>query len=78
LRLELVVAGEFSPHPALLEEPGNAGCYLFEQRDLAAVSTWLGSLREEGLLADFRIGPPTLDDIYAAAVLPPANLEAVS
>lgn len=78
LRLELVVAGEFSPHPALLEEPGNAGCYLFEQRDLAAVSTWLGSLREEGLLADFRIGPPTLDDIYAAAVLPPANLEAAS
>jgi len=78
LRLELVVVGQFAPHPVLIEERGAAGCYLFEERDLAVVSTWLGGLRESGLLADFRIGPPTLDDIYAAAVLPGKGMEAVS
>ncbi len=78
LRLELTVAGDVAPHPALTAEHGNAGCYLFEQRDLPAVSAWLATLREEGCLSDFRIGPPTLDDIYAAAVMPPRELEAVS
>jgi ABC-type multidrug transport system ATPase subunit len=78
LRLELTVAGDVAPHPALTAEHGNASCYLFEQRDLPAVSAWLGALREQGLLSDFRIGPPTLDDIYAAAVMPSRELEAVS
>ncbi|MBK7330506.1 MAG: hypothetical protein IPI85_15930 [Dehalococcoidia bacterium] len=54
------------------------GRYLFEQRDLSAVSAWLSAAREAGLLADFRIGPPTLDDIYAAVVAPPRELEAAS
>lgn len=78
LRLEMAMAGEVAPHPALTAEHGNPGCFLFDQRDLAAVSAWLGVLRESGLLTDFRIGPPTLDDIYAAAVMPPRELEAVS
>ena len=78
LRLELVVAGQVAPHTSLTAEHGNPGCFLFDQRDLPAVSAWLSTLREAGLLADFRIGPPTLDDIYAAAVMPPRELEAVS
>jgi len=79
LRLELTVTGEFTPHPAIVPEPGNASCYLVDQRDLSQVTAWLGTLRESGTLTDFRIGPPTLDDIYAAAVaLPRPQLEAVS
>lgn len=79
LRIELTTDGQFAPHPALVTEPGNANCYLVDQRDLAPVTGWLCSLRELGVISDFRIGPPTLDDIYAAAVsLPQTRLEAVS
>jgi len=78
LRLELTVVGAVTPHATLTAEHGNPDCYLFDQRELPAVSAWLGALREAGLLSDFRIGPPTLDDIYAAAVMPPRELEAVS
>ncbi|MGH2632182.1 MAG: ABC transporter ATP-binding protein [Tepidiformaceae bacterium] len=68
LHLDITLAGDVAPHPALLTDPSGAGRYLFDQRDLAAVSSWLTSLRDGGLLLDFRIGPPTLDDIYAVAV----------
>ncbi|HMO95377.1 MAG TPA: ABC transporter ATP-binding protein [Tepidiformaceae bacterium] len=79
LRLELTTNGPLTPHAALVPEPGNASCYLVDQRDLAAVSAWLGMLRESGTVTDFRLGPPTLDDIYAAAVTPRQPvLEAVS
>ena len=73
LRLEMVLAGAVLPHPALLAEPGSTGNYLFEQADLPPVSAWLSGLRERGLLLDFRIGPPNLDDIYAATVGPAAE-----
>ena len=79
LRLEITVHAEFEPHAALVAEPGSPNCYLVDQRDLASVTAWLGSLRDAGAISDFRIGPPTLDDIYAAAVsLPQPRLEAVS
>lgn len=79
LRLEVTTVGSFAPHPALVPEPGNDSCFLCDQRDLAAVTAWLAGLRESGVLTDFRIGPPTLDDIYAAAVaLRQPALEAVS
>jgi len=78
LRLEMTLTGVVTLHPALMAESGDTGCYLFEQRDLAVVSGWLSAVREAGLLSDFRIGPPTLDDIYAAAVSPTRALEVVS
>ena len=78
LRLELTLTGPISPHRALTAEPGSDSNFLFDQRDLTPVSTWLSALREAGLLADFRMGPPTLDDIYTAVVAPPRQLEAVS
>jgi ABC-type multidrug transport system ATPase subunit len=78
LRLEAILRGDVSPHPALVAEAMSPGRYLFEQRDLPAVSAWLSAAREAGLLTDFRIGPPTLDDIYAAVVAPPRELEAAS
>jgi len=78
LRLELSLNGEVVPHPALTREDGNSGTYLFDQRDLGTVSAWLSWLREGGMLAEFRIGPPSLDDIYTAVVAPPRKLEAVS
>ncbi|MBK6317157.1 MAG: ABC transporter ATP-binding protein [Dehalococcoidia bacterium] len=78
LRLETAFRGDVSLHPALIAESMAPGRYLFEQRDLSAVSAWLSAAREAGLLADFRIGPPTLDDIYAAVVAPPRELEAAS
>lgn len=78
LRLETVLRGEISPHPALVPEALNPGRYLFEQRDLPAVSAWLSAAREAGFVHDFRIGPPSLDDIYTAVVAPSRALEAVS
>ena len=68
LHLDLTLAGEVTPHPALLAGPAGQDRYLFDQRDLGAISAWLSRVREDGLLLDFRIGPPTLDDIYAVAV----------
>lgn len=73
LRLEMVLAGEVAPHRALTAEPGSPGNFLFEQSDLPIVSSWLAALRAEGTLLDFRIGPPNLDDIYAAAVTGPGT-----
>ncbi|HNO66770.1 MAG TPA: ABC transporter ATP-binding protein [Tepidiformaceae bacterium] len=78
LRLELVLTGAVTPHPALTREHADSGTYLFDQRDLPAVSNWLTAVREAGFLSDFRIGPPTLDDIYAAVMTPSRQLEAVS
>ncbi|MGE0601190.1 MAG: ATP-binding cassette domain-containing protein [Dehalococcoidia bacterium] len=78
LRLETVLRGEITPHPALVPEQLNPGRYLFEQRDLPAVSAWLSAAREAGFVHDFRIGPPSLDDIYTAVVAPARTLEAVS
>ena len=78
LRLEMTLTGVVTPHPALFAENAEDGHYLFEQRDLMAVSAWVSAAREAGLLADFRIGPPSLDDIYSAVVARPRELEAVS
>lgn len=78
LRLELTLTGPVTPHAALSRESDEPGRYLFDQRDLPAVSGWLSAVREAGFLADFRIGPPTLDDIYAAVMGPVHELEAVS
>ena len=78
LRLELVLTGAVTPHPALTREHADSGTYLFDQRDLPAVSNWLTAVREAGFLSDFRIGPPTLDDIYAAVMTPSRQLEAAS
>ncbi|MCC6381608.1 MAG: ABC transporter ATP-binding protein [Dehalococcoidia bacterium] len=70
LRLELSAVDGLVPHPALQREA--AGAYLFAPEDLPAVSAWLKEERESGRLVDFRIGPPTLEDIYAAALGPPS------
>jgi len=78
LRLEVSLTGLVTPHRALIAERDEPGHYLFEQRDLPAVSAWLSAVREAGLLTDFRIGPPTLDDIYSAAVATPRELEVAS
>jgi ABC-type multidrug transport system ATPase subunit len=75
LRLELTAAAGLAPHPALQSDPLAAGHYLFEQGDLGAVSTWLQLLRDRGEVLDFRIGPPTLDDIYTATVGEPRARE---
>jgi ABC-type multidrug transport system ATPase subunit len=64
LRLELTTTAPVDPHPVLEAEGGDV--FLFDEEDLGVVSDWLGRLRREGTLTDFRIGPPTLDDIYAA------------
>ena len=64
LRLELATSRPVGDHPALTRE--SAGIYLFDESDLGIITDWLAHLRLTGLLVDFRIGPPTLDDIYAA------------
>lgn len=68
LRLELTAAWPVTPHPALVAEAG--GAYLFDAAELPAVAAWLARLRESGAVSDFRITPPTLDDIYAAVMAP--------
>ncbi|HKS92701.1 MAG TPA: ABC transporter ATP-binding protein [Tepidiformaceae bacterium] len=70
LKLELAAAGPLAPHPALLPD-GRDGAYLFAQADLGPVSGWLSTMREIGKVTDFRIGPPSLDDIYAVTVRAP-------
>lgn len=67
LLLEVSAGPGFAPHPALIRD-GASGTFLFEQGDLPAISQWLTSGRASGAVLDFRIGPPTLDDIYAATV----------
>jgi len=67
LRLELTVGAGFIPHP-LLATDGAPDTYLLDHADLPVVSQWLAEQRAAGVVLDFRIGPPTLDDIYTAAV----------
>jgi ABC-type multidrug transport system ATPase subunit len=68
LRLELTAAGPYEPHPALVAEPNAGDSFLIDLADLGAVTAWLRSLRESGAVTDFRIGPPTLDEVYTATV----------
>ncbi len=68
MRLEVTTTGEFTAHPALAPDPAMPGRYLFDEHDLGPVAHWVGGLREAGLVADYRIGPPSLDDIYNAVV----------
>lgn len=68
LRLYLTTVVPIQPHPALRTDPEASGAYFFDHRELIQVSSWLDSLREAGSLVDFRIAPPTLDDIYAVTV----------
>lgn len=75
LRLELLLGAPVEPRPALLSEAGTTSNYLFEQADLPIVSAWLTSLRERGVLLDFRLGLPSLDDIYAVTVGRPVEHE---
>ena len=78
LRLEVTAGPAFAAHHALTPE-SRPGLYLFDQADLPAISAWIANQRSRGDILDFRIGPPTLDDIYAATVGPaPRILEAVS
>jgi len=67
LRLEVTTADGVLPHPAL-RAGGGPGKYFFDHEDLTRVSTWLESIRSQGKLIDFRIAPPSLDDIYTATV----------
>ncbi|MCC7365665.1 MAG: ABC transporter ATP-binding protein [Dehalococcoidia bacterium] len=69
LRLEVTTTEAFGgAHPALQPDPATPGAYLFDHSDLAAVSAWVQAAHESGELVDFRIGPPTLDDIYTVTV----------
>jgi ABC-2 type transport system ATP-binding protein len=68
LRLEVSASGPVEPHPALVAEPDRPGAFLFDQRDLDGVTGWLAACRATGAIADFRIGPPTLDEVYTAAL----------
>lgn len=68
LKLELTTLNGLVPHPALAPEPGSENRYLFSQSALPAVSEWLAAQRDAGEVIDFRIGPPSLDDIYQAVV----------
>ena len=67
LRLEMT-GNDIEPHDCLLPDPGNPGAFLLDMESLPAVTRWLGELRERGTIVDFRIGPPTLDDIYGVAL----------
>ena len=68
LRLELTASAPLEPVHCLTAEQGQPGSYLFEPDCLQEVSSWLQELRAAGIVADFRIGPPTLDDIYLATL----------
>ncbi len=73
-RLRLEVTGlTVRPHVALTPDPAMPSAYLFDQADLVAISGWLAALNRSGEVLDFRIGPPSLDDIYTAAVARPAD-----
>ncbi|WP_322795450.1 ABC transporter ATP-binding protein [Tepidiforma sp.] len=70
LRLELDAAAPLSPHPALLPD-GDGSAWLFERGRLPEIAAWLDAHHRSGAISDFRIGPPGLDDIYAAAMAAP-------
>lgn len=73
-RLRLEVTGLTArPHIALTPEPANESAFLFDETDLVAISGWLAGLRRSGEVAEFRIGPPGLDDIYTATVARPGD-----
>lgn len=78
LRLELTTTNGLKPHTALTPEPGNHNAYLFDRSDLTVVSQWLASMRDAGQVLDFRIGPPSLEDIYTATVLSREREEAAT
>jgi ABC-type multidrug transport system ATPase subunit len=69
LRLEVTSQNGFTPHAALTPEPEAPNRFLFDQAALATITDWLSLQREYGSVVDFRIGPPTLEDIYMASVL---------
>lgn len=78
-RLRLEVTGLTArPHIALTPEPTQPNAFLFDQADLVAISGWLASLSRAGEVIDFRIGPPTLDDIYTATVARPGAQPALA
>lgn len=81
LRLEFTATTPVTPHPALSVDGAAGESYLFKQYDLGEVGAWLNTMHDSGKIADFRIGPPSLDDIYAVVVRSPHNgqrgLEAV-
>ena len=68
LRLEVTAAAGFTPLCTLTPDPAAPGAFLFAYEALSTVSGWLQAEREYGRILDFRIGPPTLDDIYTATV----------
>ena len=68
LRLHVTTVGAIDPPPGVIADGEADGAYLFAHRDLLQVTSWLDSLRETGKLIDFRIAPPTLDDIYTVTV----------
>jgi ABC-type multidrug transport system ATPase subunit len=78
LRLEVTSQNGFTPHAALSPEPEAPNRFLFDQSALAAVSDWLALQREYGNVIDFRIGPPTLEDIYMASVIEERAEESVA
>jgi len=78
LRIEITAAAPYAPHPALIVD-GGTDTYFLDERDLPEVSHWLTGQRNAGAILDFRIGPPTLDDIYAVTVAhPDAATESVA
>jgi ABC-type multidrug transport system ATPase subunit len=77
LRLDLTAREELAPHPALIADPAGRGRFHFEEAHLSAVTGWLTELRRLGIILDYRIGPPSLDDIYVASLAAP-ELEPVA
>jgi ABC-type multidrug transport system ATPase subunit len=67
LRLEITPATAYTAHPSLVVD-GGPDTYFLDERDLPEVSRWLAEQRHSGTVLDFRVGPPTLDDIYAVTV----------
>jgi ABC-type multidrug transport system ATPase subunit len=67
LRLEITPATAYTPH-SLLVVDGGPDTYFLDEQDLPDVSRWLAEQRHGGTILDFRVGPPTLDDIYAVTV----------
>ena len=68
MRLEVTAGAELRPHAALQPDPKSPGAYLFDPARLGEVSDWLQQQRADGAILDFRIGPPSLDDIYTVTV----------
>ena len=73
LRLELTPGRGFDAHPGLTPDQANPGAYLLDLSALTTISAWLEEAVASGRVLDFRIGPPSLDDIYTAAVAVPAS-----